>query len=173
MARENMTRQDWLDISEPRGDRSTNPLLNNLEYRDSVMYEKYPMLPERKEPSFMELIQSTLPEKDTIDVPGMLKKAKDSGILQYLLDAIIPGGSLVGKGVKAAGGNISNLIDYIMATPPGPDKVTFGTEGISPHRLEYIPPKPMSHDAINKLQDENTVNNLQKYLYENLLNQQR
>ena len=139
-----MTRQDWLDISEPRGDRSTNPLLNNLEYRDSVMYEKYPMLPERKEPSFMELIQSTLPEKDTIDVPGMLKKAKDSGILQYLLDAIIPGGSLVAKGVKAAGGNISN-------------KVTFGTEGISPHRLEYIPPMPMSHDAINKLQDENTL----------------
>ena len=162
MARENMTRQDWLDISEPRGDKSTNPLLNNLDYIDSLAKAKYPILPSKEEPSFMELMQSILPEKDTIDVPG---------ILQSLLAAITPGGPLGVKGVKAAGGNMSNLIDYIMATPPGPDKVTFGTEGISPHRLEYVAPKPMGHDAINKLQDENTVNNLQKYLYENLLNQ--
>jgi len=135
MARENMTRQDWLDISEPRGDKSTNPLLNNLDYIDSLAKAKYPILPSRKEPSLMELIQSVLPEKDTIDV---------SGILQSLL-----------------------------GMSPSPEEPWFNPQGSSyetgvfPQRMPYLPPKPMGHDAINKLQDENTLKQyLEKTLYQ-------
>lgn len=160
MARENMTRQDWLDISEPVG--TENQLMKDSAYLDSVMSEKYPMLPEREEPSFIELIQSILPEKDTIDVPG---------ILQSLLAALTPGGPLAGKGAKAIKEWMSPPSEEPWFNPQGSSYET----GVVPRQgqMPYIPPKPMSHDAINKLQDENTVNNLQKYLYENLLNQQR
>ena len=154
MARENMTRQDWLDISEPRGDKSTNPLLNNLDYIDSLAKAKYPILPSKEEPSLMELIQSILPEKDTIDVPG---------ILQSLLAAITLGGPLEGKGAKA--------IKEWMSPPPeepwfNPQGSSYET-GVFPQRIPYLPPKPMADDAINKLQDENTLKQyLEKTLYQ-------
>ena len=139
-------------------------MANNMkdsEYLDSLMNERYPMLPEREEPSFIELIQSMLPEKDTIDVPGML---------QSLLETINKtSGSLEGKGAKAIKEWISPPPEEPWFNPQGSSYET----GVFPPRIPYLPSKPMGHDAINKLQDENTINTLQKYLYENLLNQQR
>jgi hypothetical protein len=135
--KEDMTREDWLNVSEPPGDMRLNELLQNMLRVDSLAQDKYKISSGKSEDAtFLELLkkklQSILPERPTIDMSEVLTN-----------------------------NSIKNLFSGSGEEPWfNPEGSSYET-GPLQYGFPYIPPQPMGDDAINR---EIQINSLKEAL---------